>query len=273
MKLTQRRIETLECPEGAKDVLVFDDEQRGLGVRVTRGGQKGSLGGKSCLTQYTLAGQKRRVPLGACGAVTLAAARAAVQSILGDVAKGRDPAAERKEAARDARRKAAQEALTFEALLGQWEALHLADKRQRYALEAVRALRHAFGKHLDEPASSLDRATVVRSLDALAKKGKAAMASRTAAYGRACFQWAVKRGSLTANPFQNLPLASVAKRERVLIDDELRAIWRATAGSGPLNAIVRMLILTGQRRRGRRRNGMRRNRLRPDDLDLARKPR
>lgn len=248
MKLTQRRIETLECPEGTKDILVFDDEQRGLGVRVTRGGETGSLGGKSYLAQYTLAGQKRRVPLGACGAVTLAAARAAARSILGDVAKGRDPAAERKEAAREARRKAAEEALTFEALLGQWEVLHLADKRERYALEAVRALRHTFSKHLDEPASSLDRATVVHSLDALAKKGRAAMASRTAAYGRACFQWAVKRGSLTSNPFQNLPLASVAKRERVLTDDELRAIWQATDGPGPFNAIVRMLILTGQRR-------------------------
>jgi hypothetical protein len=32
--------------------------------------------------------------------------------------------------------------------------------------------------------------------------------------GRACYQWANKRGSLAANPFQNLPLAVVAKRER-----------------------------------------------------------
>ena len=38
MKLTQRRIEDLECPAGKKDMLVFDDEQRGLGVRVTASG-------------------------------------------------------------------------------------------------------------------------------------------------------------------------------------------------------------------------------------------
>jgi len=85
-------------------------------------------------------------------------------------------------------------------------------------------------------------------LDALAKEGKAAMASRTAAYGRACYHWAVKRGSLIANPFQDLPLAPVARRERVLTDDELRSIWQATAGPGSFNAIVRTLILTGQRR-------------------------
>ena len=36
--------------------------------------------------------QKRRVPLGSCSAISLAAARDAAQAILGDVAKGRDPA-------------------------------------------------------------------------------------------------------------------------------------------------------------------------------------
>ena len=34
----------------------------------------------------------------------------------------------------------------------------------------------------------------------------------------------------------------------MLTDDELRKIWHATAEPGPFNAIVRMLILTGQRR-------------------------
>jgi len=45
-----------------------------------------------------------------------------------------------------------------------------------------------------------------------------------------------------------LPLAAVDKRERVLTDEELRAVWHATAGQGPFNAIVRTLISTGQRR-------------------------
>ena len=34
----------------------------------------------------------------------------------------------------------------------------------------------------------------------------------------------------------------------MLTDAELRAAWQATAGPGPFSAIVRMLILTGQRR-------------------------
>ena len=103
-------------------------------------------------------------------------------------------------------------------------------------------------KHLDNPAADLDRAVVVRVLDKLAEDGKVAMAGRTAAYGAACYHWAMKRGSLAANPFHDLPLAPVAKRERVLSDSELRSIWGATSGPGPFNGIVRMLILTGQRR-------------------------
>jgi hypothetical protein len=37
MKLTERKIETLEVEHGRKDRLVFDDAQRGLAVRVTEG--------------------------------------------------------------------------------------------------------------------------------------------------------------------------------------------------------------------------------------------
>jgi integrase len=242
MKLTQRRIETLACPAGKKDVLVFDDEQRGLGVRVSAGG------GRSFLAQYRLAGVKRRVSIGSCAAISLAQAREAARAIMGDTAKGRDPASERKAAKWEAKRKAADEALTLAALIEEWQALRLADRRERYAAEAVRAVRYAFAKHLNAPAAVLDRAAVVHVLDKLAKDGKGAMASRTAAYGRACYHWAVKRGSLTVNPFIDLPLATVAKRERVLDDDELRSVWQATAGPGSFNAVVRALVLTGQRR-------------------------
>ena len=81
MKLTLNRIAGLKCPEGKRDMLVFDDEQRGLGVRVT------ASGGKTYLAQYGWHGQKRRIPLGSCSALSLAKARDAVRAIMGDVAK------------------------------------------------------------------------------------------------------------------------------------------------------------------------------------------
>jgi integrase len=235
MKLTLNRIDSLKCSPEKRDMLVFDDEQRGLGVRVT------ASGGKTYLAQYNWHGQKRRIPLGSCGAVSLAKARDAVRAIMGDVAKGIDPAAERKKAK-------AHEALTLSALLSDWQALHLASKRPSYAAEAVRALRNAFARYLDLPAANFSRATVVKTLDSMARKGSTAMAARTAAYGKAAYGWGVKRGAFDVNPFVNLPVTPIAKRERVLSDDELGPIWRATNCPGPFNGIVRLLMLIGQRR-------------------------
>ena len=41
-------------------------------------------------------------------------------------------------------------------------------------------------------------------------------------------RWAVKRGAVRVNPFADLPVAkSIAKRERVLSDQEIAEIWRA----------------------------------------------
>lgn len=242
MKLTQARIAALKCPAGKRDMLVFDDEQRGLGVRVTAGGSK------TYLAQYTTHGRKRRVPLGSCAAVSLAKAREAARAIAGDVAKGKDPAGERKAATVEARRKAVHGAYTLARLIDDWSALHLAVKRPRYAREAVRALRLAFADHLDLPAADLDRTAVVKISDGLNRKGRAAMAASTVAYGKAAYGWAVKRGALAINPFTALPVAATVKRDRVLSDDELAAIWRATEGPGPFDGIVRALILTGQRR-------------------------
>ena len=76
------------------------------------------------------------------------------------------------------------------------------------------------------------------------------MTGRTAAYGRAAFAWAVKRGAVRVNPFADLPVAKgIAKRERVLSDDrDCGDLARRRRRRGALRQIVRLLILTGQRR-------------------------
>ena len=65
---------------------------------------------------------------------------------------------------------------------------------------AVPQMAQSFPKQLPLPAADLERAVVVRVLDKLASDGRAAMASRTAAYGRACYHWATKRSALHGNP-------------------------------------------------------------------------
>jgi integrase len=237
VKLTQRRVEALECPAGKKDALVFDDKQRGLGVRVTTGG------GKTYVAQYNFAGSKRRVPLGSCSAISLAAAREAVRTILGDAARGVDTAVERK-----AKLKAAADAVTLAELIDRWEKLHLFARRSNYSTAATSALRRAFARHLDRHAVGLDRATVVRVLDGLSKDDKTAMAGALARYGSALYGWAIRRGTLSGNPFEHVPVAPTVRRERIVLDDEINRIWAGTEGPGPFNGIVRMLMLTGQRR-------------------------
>jgi integrase len=256
MKLTERKIEKLATEHGRKDRLVFDDAQRGLAVRVT------ASGGRTYLCQYTLHGHKWRVPLGACSAVALSKAREAAAAVMGDVAKGRNPVAERKDAVAAERARRARNRLTLRVLIEDWNGLHLAGRRPSYATEAVRALHCAFANHLGDAAEDLDRAAVVRALDALTRRRRrkhgasadkpkgAAMTGRTAAYGRAAFAWAVKRGAVHTNPFAALPVdKSIAKRERVLSDAEIGEIWRATGvAASPYGTIVRLLLLTGQRR-------------------------
>jgi hypothetical protein len=244
MRLTEREIEKLACSAGKRDRLVFDDTQRGLAVRVT------ASGGKTYLAQYTISGQKRRVPLGSCSAISLAKARQACEAVMGARASGIDTAVERKVKAEATRIASERERLTLAMLVETWRDLHLAQRRQRYAREAVRALQYAFSRQWSKPAENLDRAAVVRVLDAMFKAGHNSIASRTAAYGRACYQWGLKRGTVAVNPFSALPsVGPRPRRERVLTDGELVAIWRAASSmSPPFGPIARLLILTGQRR-------------------------
>lgn len=221
---------------------------RGLGVRVTAGARKSSMEGKTYLCQYRRAGQKHRIPLGSCKAISLKAAREAVLAILGDVARGLDPDAKRKQDARDAKKRADVEALTLGVLIDKWEARHLSGKRPGYAIEAPRALRFAFKKHLTSPAANLTPKVVKATLNAIADFGKKATARLTGAYGRACYGWAIDEELLTENPFAGLKLEAVPSRDRVLSDPELAAVWKATEAPGPYNRIVRLLLLTGQRR-------------------------
>ena len=242
MRFTQSRIAALQCPAGKRDALFFDDEQRGLGVRVM------ASGSKSFLVQYTAHGQKRRVPLGSCAAISLARAREAARVILGEVAKGADPAQDRKATAEAARQRRTREALTLGALIAEWGSIHLSNRRTNYATAAVRSLRYAFAPYLDVPAAEIDRAVIVRVLDGMSGAGKRATAAQTAAYGKAAYNWAMQRGAVPANPFAGIPVPRPVERDRVLTDSELAAVWRASESAGTFGRIVQMLILTGQRR-------------------------
>ncbi|TDR87060.1 tyrosine-type recombinase/integrase [Enterovirga rhinocerotis] len=245
-RFTDRSLKALTLPEGRKDMLVFDDECRGLGLRIT------SSGTKSFLVQWTDPATKRKVrePLGAWGSITIEQARLAVRTRLGDVAKGIDPAAERRKAKAAAEAEKAEKALTLDKLIDQWGDLHLSSRRPRYAAEAKRALKFAFTDYLKRPAARLSRADVVSVLDEIAAEGKTATVAQTIAFGRACYAWAEKRGRVPSSPFHRLPIASATtERDRVLSPTEVAEIWEAAGALGyPFGPFYRLALLTLQRR-------------------------
>ena len=245
-KLTDRFLGAIKVADGKKDRLVFDSACPGLGVRVT------AKGTRTFLAQWTDSATKRKIrePVGVWGNITIEQAREAVRARLGAVAKGIDPRAERLRRREEADRERAEAALTFEALIEEWKALHLSHRRPRYAAEAVRAIRAGLPSLLKRPAARISRTEAVNALDQIVRDGKAVTAGRTMAYARACFAWGKRRGKLCENPFAELPIsAGTAERERVLSDYEIFAIWAgADALAYPFGPFYKLCILTLQRR-------------------------
>ncbi|SCB48417.1 Site-specific recombinase XerD [Bradyrhizobium shewense] len=86
-KLTKRFVDSLEAKD--TDYFAWDEELPGFGVRTWISGRK------TYVAQYRKAGRSRRVKIGAHGALTVEEARKEARVILGDVARGEDPAEDR----------------------------------------------------------------------------------------------------------------------------------------------------------------------------------
>jgi integrase len=82
------------------------------------------------------------------------------------------------------------------------------------------------------------------------EKGLRAQVNRVRSQVVAALNWAVEREYLDANPAAAVKKRKIeASRDRVLSNDELRAIWAAAdALSEPSRSLVKAWILTGQRR-------------------------
>jgi integrase len=212
--------------------------------KAAAGSVVGSLDRKTYLVRYSRNGAKRSIPLGRCAAISLADARRAARRILGRVAAGEDPAAERARS-----KQASRDEPTLDQDIARWAAIGLKDRSAKYRVDAPRTLRVNLGSRLRRPTNALDRKTVVAAKDALIAAGTPTAARSFALHGSALFSWLIRRGAHQgANPFAKLDLPTTTRRDRVLSDPELRAVWRACEGMGDFGAVVRLLALTGQRR-------------------------
>jgi integrase len=98
------------------------------------------------------------------------------------------------------------------------------------------------------PLGDLSRASIAGRLAEIADDKGPVSADRCRAALGAFFTWAVKEGLRDANPIIATNTHSNGKpRERVLSDTELVEIWRALPAND-YGLIVKLLILTGQRR-------------------------
>ena len=253
MKLTDRTVEAARCPDGRKDVLIFDDALKGFGLRVTANGKR------VFLIQYRVGQTVRRTPLGQWGAeLTTAQARKKAEALRGQVLDKRDPVAERKatraatlEAEAMARAAAARDAYTVDALIDGWTEDHLSARSLSYRKRVPEELRRALKTWRAAPAGTLERTDAVRVLDSVKAANGPIAANRLHAEARACWGWAVRRGSLSVNPWEAVPRpqARETARERVLADSELGTLYAAAGAlAEPWDVLVRLLILTGQRR-------------------------
>lgn len=231
--------------------MVFDAEVKGLALRLT------SAGAKVFLFQYRAGKVIRRYRIGAYGDVTPAEARRRARILLGRVTAGGDPVLEDEQqqhaaeaARRAARADAKAQAFTFEALVAQWQELHLAKRGELYRKDAPATLRFAFPAWRARPAKSVTRAEVMEQLDRIGASRGPGAARHAYAYGRAMYGWAMRRELVGMNPFAGIEAPEApADRDRVLSDAELGEIWAASATLGaPFGPYVQLLCLTLQRR-------------------------
>jgi integrase len=208
-------------------------------------------GARSWAVRYRYGGKPRKLTLGGYPVLELGKARERARQALETVAAGRDPGLEKAEANRRARDDAGEQDLVATQLDRFYERHVKPNNTARTATEVMRALdkdvRSAWG---ERRVQDVPRRDVIELLDTIVDRGKPIAANRALAYLRRFFNWLIQRSVLEASPCDRVKAPAGEKdRDRVLTDDELRWLWKATERLGyPFGPFVRLLLLTGQRR-------------------------
>jgi len=238
-KITKRAVD--EAKPGASTVFIRDDQLRGFGLKIS------STGAKSYFVEYRLPGgreaPKGRVVIGRHGSPwTPDMARREAKSLLEGVRKGVDPIVSKREAHR------INKDLAFNTYVAMFIELYAKREGLRSLDQMESAFRlHCFPRWNTTPLPAITRRDVSALLNRLAESSPS-MARYTHAILHKMFRWAVGRGDLKISPMTDMPPpAPATSRDRVLTDDELIALWKAT-GEIMFGAAFRLLILTGQRR-------------------------
>lgn len=239
MKLDSKTVASLKLGDKS-DAIFFDDALPGFGYRLRRGA--GGKINKSWIVQYRRVGT-RRVLIGNADIVNAEAARAAAKKILAVVELGGDPQADRVD-------RRAKDALALRGVVAEYLDAKKNEVRPRTLVETTRYL--ATGSYFRPlhamPIDAVKRKDIAARLVAISRDNGSVTAARARATLSGFFTWAMQMGYVEQNPVIGAVQPQVKKaRERVLSDDELAAVWRAS-GDDEYGRIIWLLILVGARR-------------------------
>jgi integrase len=233
LRFTTRNIGALPLPSKPQQLDYFDSDLAGFGIRISYGGRR------TWFAMYRHARTRRRMTLGTYPAVTLADARKKAKAAIGQASDGKDPAGERR---------AQLEVGTVKQLVGRYI--------EDYAKEHKRSWKNDKRMLEQEIVPTLGRMRlpdvtrrdVKAVLKAITKRGAPVVANRTHEVVRKMFNYAIDEELIAANPAARIQRNAESSRERVLTNDEIRALWGALDAEGaPIAAVLRLLLITAQR--------------------------
>jgi integrase len=231
MKLNSKTIVGIVLPAGKRELVVFDEDLPGFGLRVR------DSGARSWIYQTKISGRNRRMTLGSANVVTAANARATAVTMHAQARLGTDPGQVKIDARTQATMaEALQNFLAF-------KRKHLRPRTmvaiERYLLRDCRPLH---GLLLPQ----VSRRICAMRISAIAAKSGDTSANRARAWLSTFFVWCMREGLIDSNPTIGTNRFVEKSRDRVLTDNELVTIWNAL-GSDDYSTIVRLLMLTGCR--------------------------
>lgn len=125
------------------------------------------------------------------------------------------------------------------------EALELFLAQDKWRPSSLRVLKSSL-KHFSwtKPLAKISHEDVRESLASISSRSARAHALKDI---RSFFNWCIPR-YLSSSPSVGIKMEPQPSRDRVLTDDELKRVWIAAGELGQFGVIVKLLILTGQRR-------------------------
>ena len=233
--LTDRAIKAVKPAPSGKRTLVWDALVPGLALRVTDNGKRSFV----LVTRYPKSPHPTPRSLGAYGAISLEQARTKAREWLEMIASGVDPGRHEIEKRQE----------TFKAIATDYFHRKAKDHRSRDQSEAtlVRLVYPTLG---NRPINAISRSNIVRLLDQIEDDNGPVMADRTLGIISSVMNWHATRSDTFRSPIvRGMTRAEEKARSRILSDEELRAIWKATGEyRHPFGPMLRFILLTATRR-------------------------